>query len=73
MVCGEISTYQKELKYKIFNTNIKSVILYACEIWKTTRQITRGKHIFVNKCSGRINRQMRLQMKNYGDSLNRRQ
>ena len=31
----------KEVKIQIFNTNIKSVLLYACESWKTTNQITR--------------------------------
>ena len=31
----------KEVKVRIFNTNIKSVLLYACETWKTTNQITR--------------------------------
>jgi len=31
----------KEVKLRIFNTNAKSVLLYACETWKTTNQITR--------------------------------
>jgi len=26
----------KEAKIQIFNTNVKSVLLYACETWKTT-------------------------------------
>ena len=37
-------------KVRIFNTNVKSVLLYACETWKTTNQITRRLQIFVNKC-----------------------
>jgi len=44
----------KEDKIRIFNTNVKSVLLYACETWKTTNQITRRLQIFVNKCLRRI-------------------
>jgi len=44
----------KEVKLRIFNTNVKSVLLYACETWKTTNQITRRLQIFVNKCLRRI-------------------
>ena len=40
----------KEVKLRIFNTNVKSVLLYASETWKTTNQITRTIQIFVNKC-----------------------
>jgi len=40
----------KEVKIRIFNTNVKSVLLYACETWKATNQITRRLQIFVNKC-----------------------
>jgi hypothetical protein len=44
----------KRVKIRIFNTNVKSVLLYACETWKTTNQITRRLPIFVNKCLRRI-------------------
>jgi len=44
----------KEVKIRIFNTNVKSVLLYACETWKTTNQIRRRLQIFVNKCLSRI-------------------
>ena len=44
----------KEVKIRIFNTNIKSVLLYACGTWKTANQITRRLQIFVNKCLRRI-------------------
>jgi hypothetical protein len=40
----------KRVKIGIFNTNVKSVLLYACETWKTANQITRILQIFVNKC-----------------------
>jgi len=44
----------KEIKTRIFNTNVKSVLLYACETWKTTNQITRRLQMFLNKCLRRI-------------------
>ena len=44
----------KRVKIRIFNTNVKSVLLYACETWKTTNQITRRLQVFVNKCLRRI-------------------
>jgi hypothetical protein len=44
----------KEVKIRIFSANVKSVLLYACETWKTTNQITRRLQIFVNKCLRRI-------------------
>ena len=43
-----------EFKIRIFNTNVKSVLVHACETWKTTNQITRRLQIFVNKCLRRI-------------------
>ena len=44
----------KEVKKQIFSTNVKSVLLHACETWKTTSQITRRLQIFVSKCLRRI-------------------
>jgi len=40
----------KRVKIRIFNTNVKPILLYACETRKTTNQITRRLQIFVNKC-----------------------
>jgi hypothetical protein len=42
------------VKIQIFNTNVKSVLLYGCETWKTTNQITRRLQTFINKCLRRI-------------------
>jgi len=42
------------VKTRVFNTDVKSVLLYACETWKTTNQITRRLQMFVNKCLRRI-------------------
>ena len=44
----------KEVKIRIFITNVRSVLLYVCETWKTANQITRRLQIFVNKCLMRI-------------------
>jgi hypothetical protein len=35
-----ILSISKEVKLRVFNTNMKSILLYACETWKTTNQIT---------------------------------
>jgi hypothetical protein len=40
----------KGVKIRILNTNVKSLLLYACETWKITNQITRRLQMFVNKC-----------------------
>ena len=58
----------KEVKIRIFNTNVKSVLLLllsllllllllllcACETWRTTNQIIRRLQTFVNKYLRRI-------------------
>ena len=66
----------KGVKIRIFNTDVKSVLLYACETWKTTNQIIRKLQIFVNKCLRRIMKIKwtdKITVKNYGESLNRNQ
>jgi len=44
----------KGVKIRIFNTNVKSVLLHVCETWKTTNQITSRLQTFINKCLRRI-------------------
>jgi len=44
----------KRVKIQIFTTNEKSVLLYACETWKTTNQITRRLQTYINKCLRQI-------------------
>ena len=39
-------TISKRVKIWIFNTNVKSILFYACETWKTANQITRRLQIF---------------------------
>jgi hypothetical protein len=38
----------KKTKIHILNTNVKSVLLYACETWKVTQQISKRMQVFVN-------------------------
>ena len=37
-------------KIKIFNTCVKSVLLYGCETWLVTSEIRRKRQMFVNPC-----------------------
>jgi hypothetical protein len=37
-------------KIKIFNSKVKSVLLYACETWKVTVAITNQFQTYINKC-----------------------
>jgi hypothetical protein len=34
----------------IFNSNVKSILLYACETWKVTVAITNQLQTYINKC-----------------------
>jgi hypothetical protein len=37
-------------KLKIFNSNVKAVLLYGCETWKVTSSITQKLQSFINHC-----------------------
>ena len=41
-------------KFKIFNTNVKAILLYGSETWRTTKQTSQKLQSFVNKCLRRI-------------------
>ena len=41
-------------KIRIFNTNVKSVLLYGCETWKITGRIVGQLQTFINRCLRRI-------------------
>ena len=36
-------------KIKIFKSNVMSVLLYGCESWKTTKDVTKKLQVFVNR------------------------
>jgi len=47
----EIST---KTKLRIFNSNVKSTLLYGCETWRTTKTIQQKIQTFFNTCLRRI-------------------
>jgi hypothetical protein len=44
------AAYSMQTKFRIFNTNVKAVLLYGCETWKNSRSITAKLQVFSNKC-----------------------
>lgn len=45
---------KRRTKINVFNSSVKSILLYACETWKVTTAITARIQTFVNKCLRRI-------------------
>jgi len=43
-------TISRQTKLRIFNTNVKSVILYGSETWRVTKATSNKLQPFVNKC-----------------------
>lgn len=41
-------------KFKVFNSNVKSVLLYGCETWNLSERETQNIQAFVNRCLRRI-------------------
>ncbi|VDP23249.1 unnamed protein product [Schistosoma margrebowiei] len=41
-------------KVRIFNTNVKTVLLYGVEIWRTTKAIIQKIQMFINSCLRKI-------------------
>ena len=41
-------------KLRIFNSNVKSVLLYGCETWRTTKTMQQKIQTFLNSCLRRI-------------------
>ncbi|VDP35370.1 unnamed protein product [Schistosoma margrebowiei] len=41
-------------KVRIFNTNVKTVLLHGVETWKTTKAITQEIQVFINSCVRKI-------------------
>ncbi|XP_039639813.1 uncharacterized protein LOC120548003 [Perca fluviatilis] len=44
------SQLSRNTKIRIFNTNVKSVLLYGCETWKTTKSIIHKLQVFISNC-----------------------
>ncbi|GFR77170.1 retrovirus-related Pol polyprotein from type-2 retrotransposable element R2DM [Elysia marginata] len=45
--------YQK-IKIRLYNSSVKSVLLYGCETWKATTGAIRKVQAFVNRCMSGI-------------------
>ena len=43
-------------KLRIFNSNVKTVLLYGCETWRTTKKMLQRIQTFINSCLRRIYR-----------------
>lgn len=43
-------TLRTATKIRIFNSNVKSVLLYGCETWRETENTMKSIQVFVNKC-----------------------
>jgi len=48
------TTYSTQTKLRIFNTNVKAVLLYGCETWKNLKYIRTKLQVFINKSMRRI-------------------
>jgi len=46
--------YSLHTKLRLFESNVKSVLLYACETWKVTASITKKLQTYINRCLRRI-------------------
>ena len=44
----------EKTKLRIFNTNVKSVLLYGAETWKMTKGLQKKLQVFINRCLRRI-------------------
>lgn len=43
-----------QTKLRIFNTNVKSALLYGSETWRSTKLLTKKLQTFINKCLRKI-------------------
>jgi hypothetical protein len=48
------TAYSNNTKIRIFNTNVKPVLLYGFETWKLTKSIIHKLQVLVNRCIHRI-------------------
>jgi len=46
--------YSTQTKLRIFNTDVKAVLLYGCETWKNSKYITTKLQVFINKSFRKI-------------------
>ena len=53
---GRNANLSTGLKLRLFKSNVVSVLLYGCCIWKVTSIVTSRLQIFVNRCLRKIRR-----------------
>ncbi|XP_021366219.1 uncharacterized protein LOC110458685 [Mizuhopecten yessoensis] len=41
-------------KVRLFNSNVKDILLYGAETWKTTKELLHKPQVFINNCLRRI-------------------
>ena len=41
-------------KVRLFNSNVKTILLYGAETWKPTKSLLHKLQVFINKCLGHI-------------------
>ncbi|KDR17276.1 hypothetical protein L798_08842 [Zootermopsis nevadensis] len=44
------NSFSPNIKLRIFNTNVKSVLLYGCETWKVTKELMQKLQSYINRC-----------------------
>ena len=41
-------------KIRLFNSNVKSVLMYGCETWTVTKSVLKKIQVFINRCLSKI-------------------
>jgi hypothetical protein len=50
----EKQEYKNQNQVKIFNSNVKAILLHGCETWKVTNSTMRKLQSLINRCLQRI-------------------
>lgn len=48
------SSIATQTKLRLFDSNVKSVLLYGCETWSTSKALNKKLQVFVNKCLRKV-------------------
>ena len=65
---------RRKTKLRIFETNVKSVLLYGSETWKATKVVSQKLQVFINNCLKKILRiywPQRIKMKIFGENADK--
>lgn len=50
--------YTNRSKIRLFNINVKSVLMYGCEMWKVSKELTNRLQVFIIHCLRKILRML---------------